>query len=287
MNKIQDQPQIQNPPSRQGQPECQSMPNSNGHGAALPNPTDSHPATPSSSALSFRVAQQAAEVLASWRLVYNAYRRRSLINPNPFNLHANLHAFHPNTLVVAGWLGPVPVTTLTVFADPAELPLDRIYPDELASLRQQGRKPVQVGLFADRRRHLARTAEALVELMRAAYSYAKQINATDILIGANPTHARFYSAAFGFEAIAFGACDACLNDHPTTLLRCDMQTATRLDPPPPALAFALANPVQPSVFQPRWDLQPQNLTDPRLEAYLNHLRTRDATAQHGPGSIPA
>ncbi len=224
--------------------------------------------------LSFSVAQTADDVLGAWQLVYNSYRRQGLIGVNAFQLHSCVHAFTDRSAVVIGRLGPVIVTTLTAILDtPLGLPLDRVYPTELAHLRQQGRRLMQIGLFGDRRKHLARTAEALVELMRFVYAYAQLCQATDVLIAVNPRHVQFYGGAFGCTQQGLGGIDPSLNHHPAALLRCDIAAVSALKQRPPALAFAADHPVDPGGFAARFPFTPEAMRGSRLEAFLEHLRS--------------
>src|SRR4051812_40286455 len=124
------------------------------------------------SGLNFYVARTLEDVLEAWQLVYIAYRRAELIDANPFELHTMREAVGPQTLVVTGCLGPLSVSTLSVYLDnPAGLPLDSVYREQLAGLGGNGRRVMEVGLFGDRRDHMNRSAEGLFELMRFAFFY--------------------------------------------------------------------------------------------------------------------
>src|SRR5437660_92608 len=121
---------------------------------------------PSRTGLNFFVARTLDDVVEAWSVVYYAYLRAGLIDSNPFEVHTVPQALGPHTLVVTGCLGPLSVSTLSAYVDnPAGVPLDAVYRAELDGLRKQGRRIMEVGLFADRRDHIARTAPGLPELM--------------------------------------------------------------------------------------------------------------------------
>ena len=102
--------------------------------------------------LSYRVAGSLAEVLDSWKLVYQSYTRDGLIDPNPFGVHTTKYAVGPRTAVAMAVLKGAIVGTLSSYGDgPEGLPLDVAYRAEIESLRRAGRRPMEVGLFADRR----------------------------------------------------------------------------------------------------------------------------------------
>src|SRR5699024_10861758 len=130
--------------------------------------------------LSYTCAHRLREVEMAWRLVYERYVQKKLIEQNPFNLHTVPMAIGDHACVICG---PERNTsgatsrpgetrsTLTLIGDnPAGLPLDSVYREQLDGLRRRGRRPVEVGLLADRRRRASRSAAALFSMMRwAAY----------------------------------------------------------------------------------------------------------------------
>lgn len=155
------------------------------------------------SPLTFDVAQTTDDVMEAWGLVYNAYRRLGLIDPNPWAVHTNNHALSNDTAVIRGCLEGKCVTTITGYLDHADhgLPLDDAYPDELKRLRDRGCQLIEVGLFADRRGELKRTRAALLDLMRWATYFGLTHGARQAVIGVHPHHAKFYAKCLGFEII--------------------------------------------------------------------------------------
>lgn len=219
--------------------------------------------------LTFRVARSLDDVLSAWQMVYTAYRRKELINPNPYRIHTAPQALSPHTAVIMGCLGPLTVSTLTAYVDsPAGLPLDRVYPEELQGLRGQGRTLLEVGLFADRRKHLARTAEALFQLMRFAFYFGLQLGMTDFVIGVHPRHARFYVRALGFDYWGDEKTYAAVRDHPVVLLRGDIREKISRKPLHPALDYFQKNPVSQETFDQRFSFEPQQVAGSILESFL-------------------
>ena len=235
-----------------------------------------------STGMAFRVAMDLDDALAAWQMVYQAYRRKDLIDPNPHRLHTAPQAVGDHAVVILGCLGPVVVSTLTALADgPDGLPLDRVYSQELDALRDQGRTLIEVGLFADRRRHLARTAEALFQLMRYAYYYGLQQDMTDFVIGVHPRHARFYLRAFGFDYVGQEKVYPAVNDRPVVLLRGNIEENLKMDPLHPALAYFVQHPVNEDVFEDRFRFESQQIVGSKLALYLDakiHPRADDLSA---------
>jgi len=221
-------------------------------------------------ALNYRIARTCEDVEAAWRLVYQAYRRIGLIDPNPFEIHTTPHAVNGDSVVVMGLhedrtLG----ATLTAMLDaPNGLPLDHVYPDELATLRNEGRKLIEVGLFADRRRDFVRTTRSLLELMRFAFHYGWQQDVDDFVIGVHPHHAKFYCRMFSFEIHGGEKQYSTVNDHPVVLLRGDLPRGIQLRRR--AVDYALRNPVEPDAFADRFSFDDPQLRDSRIAAFLQH-----------------
>jgi hypothetical protein len=224
--------------------------------------------------LTFRVAESLEQALSAWRMVYMAYRRAGLIGPNPHRVHTAPQACGEHAAVIAACIGPVTVSTLTALADnPQGLPLDRVYGMELESLRRDGRVLMEVGLFADRRKQLNRTAEALFQLMRYAFYYGLRTKVTDFVIGVHPRHARFYTRAFGFETMGSARTYPAVNNRPVVLLRGDLETKLKLNPLHPALDYFVRNPVATELFDRRFDFSPHRFAGSDLQRFLSDLQS--------------
>ena len=205
------------------------------------------------SGLNYFIASQLDEVIEAWRVVYAAYEHDGLIESNPYSLHTTPQAIGPNTVVVTACIGPVAVGTISAYADgPGGLPLDTVYRDELQSLRAEGRRLVEVGLFADRREHLNRAAEGLFELMRYAFFFALYQPADDIVIGVHPRHAAFYERFLACQKIGAVTTYPIVRDRKVVLLRLNLAEARHLNPLPKGLAYFFENPVSPALFERRF-----------------------------------
>jgi hypothetical protein len=222
-----------------------------------------------SSGLTFYVARTLDEVVTAWRMVYLAYRRGGLIDANPFRIHTAPQAATADAAVIAAQIGDMTVSTLTAFADGrGDLPLDRVYHAELNALRDQGRSLMEVGLFADRRLELHRSAESLFELMRYAFYYGLRTKVTDFIIGVHPRHARFYTRAFGFEPFGGARTYPAVNHRPVVLLRGDLDARLKLKPLHPALDYFVNNPVPDSLFDGRFGFAPRDVAGSVIEQFL-------------------
>lgn len=234
-----------------------------------------------SAGLNFQIARSLEETLAAWEIVYQAYRDIGLIDPNPNRIHTAPQAVGPHASVITGVINGLTVSTLTVMADnPNGLPLDRVYAGELTSLRNSGRKLMEVGLFADRRRQLSRSAEALLQLMRYAFYFGLSQDVTDFVIGVHPRHSRFYIRSFGFEPVGSPRTYPAVNNNPVMLLRGDLHDRVSARKHP-ALEYFLGNPVEQDMFDQRFRFDAEEIAHTRLATYLRDRAKAGNMSQTG------
>lgn len=219
--------------------------------------------------LELSVAHTLDKVVEAWQLVYHAYRRSGLIDTNPFAIHTSPQAVGPNTLVMLGRLGFMPANTLSAYLDgPVSLPLDSVYADELNPLRKRGRRLMEIGLFADRRDHVQRSAKGLLELMRYMFFFARHNSVNDVVIGVHPNHAMYYQRMFGFEVLGAVRKYPTVNDAAVSLLRFDMQTVARIEPMPKGLAFFAGRELPAAAFKDRYSFDEADVRRSAISMYL-------------------
>lgn len=224
------------------------------------------------SGLTFRVAQSIDDVVSAWGMAYKAYRRRDLIESNRYRLHTAPQAVGRHSAVIIGCMNQVHVTTLTAMADEENgIPLDRIYSQELTSLRRQNRKLVEVGFFADRRDELGRTTEALFQLMRYAYYYGIFNGATDFVVAVFPRHAKFYTRALGFEIVGLPKHYPVVKNQTVVLLRLDVQARLQDSPLPMGLEYFSNNRIPKDSFDGRFEFAPSQIAGSPLQSYLTEV----------------
>lgn len=222
------------------------------------------------SGLNYFIASELDEVIEAWRVVYAAYEQDGLIDANPFFLHTTPQAVGPNTLVVTACMGPVPVGTISAYADgPAGLPLDTVYREQLDTLRASGRRLIEVGLFADRREHLNRAAEGLFELMRYVFFFAVHQGADEVVIGVHPRHAAFYERFLAGQKIGPIATYPIVRDRKVVLLRFNVAEVQQLSPRPKGLAYFFDNPVPAASYERRFRFDPATVDGSILDQFLS------------------
>jgi hypothetical protein len=82
------------------------------------------------------------------------------------------------------------------------LPMEAVYPDEIASLRLKGLSLAEVSCFAESQDDGDSSQSAVFQLMPLMAQLAYRRGADLLLIAVRPRHARFYQRFLGFDAIA-------------------------------------------------------------------------------------
>ncbi len=230
-----------------------------------------HPTT----GLGFRMAETADDVVTAWSLVYKAYRRGDLIPPNPHQLYGDQAEPDAHTAVALGRIGPVTISTMTAAVDnEAGLPLDRVFEAELDGLRRRDERLMEVGMFADRREHMMRSADALFELTRYAYHFGRVSGVTRVVMGVDPEHAKFYIKAFGLEELGRSPGGGTGPGWPLVLLAGKLVASADAAPANPVISYFVDNPVADAIFETRFRFEPRELAGSKLQAYLNGLPRR-------------
>lgn len=230
--------------------------------------------------LDFSVAQSRDEVLQAWGLVYNAYRRLGIIDPNPWGVHATTHAFTNDTAVIRGCVDDKCVATVSTYRDHPVygLPLDAVYGDELNRLRDQGCELVEVGLLADRRADISRTRATLFELMRWGTHFGLTHGARHAVIGVHPHHAKFYAKCMGFKIIGEVNTYNLVNGAPVVPLYLNWHECLAQNKLARGVKYTLERPMAPEEFAGRKSWQPLGLTGRTVQEMLLSELCRPAEA---------
>lgn len=223
------------------------------------------------------------QVESAWRLVYERYSQMGLIDENPLGIHAFPTAVGQHACVIWGPEGPEVGYTMTLFRDsPVGLALDSVYARYLDELRRKGRRLLEVGMLADRRRSAARGVGALFSMMRWAIHYGLHTDLTDIVIGVHPRHAPFYERCYGFEQFAPPTSYPLVRNNPVVPLRLRLLEGLANDVLPRGLADARDNPLPGSAFSHRFAFEPEQLRGSLIEGFLKARHCIDPGWEAGP-----
>lgn len=206
--------------------------------------------------LRFTPAQTDAQAHEAQGLVYEAYRRIGIIAENDQLTYKAPQLDTNDSVTILGCIADVCVSTLSAYLDHPRhgLPLDPIYPDELAAMRRDGQKLIEVGMFADRRAGFDRSLYALLDLIRYATYFGVHRGATHAVIGVHPHHTKFYAKGLGFDFLGAEKHYGPLNEAPVVLMGLDWQAAQQrvaaARKTPRGLQHILENPVDRGWYAP-------------------------------------
>jgi hypothetical protein len=162
----------------------------------------------------YELARSLDDVVDSWRIVYDAYLAQGLIEPNPFGLFTACEALSPDTVWVIGRINGVAVSTATAIVDRTSgLPLDCAFNAELGALRREGRRILEIGVWATTvRTSVSRT-------MQLCFHYGYWTGCTDFVCGMHPRRASLYHKLFGMEVVGEPRNYPALEQAPVQLMR--------------------------------------------------------------------
>ena len=132
---------------------------------------------------------------------------------------------HPaNRITLVAFDNELPTATISVGVDsPSGLSVEKLYPDEVKTLRKTGAHVCEFTRLAVD--NMVRSKAVLAAIFHIAYIYAHRIrNCTDLLIEVNPRHVKFYRSMLGFEEYGERRMDPHVNA-PALLLRLQLSHA--------------------------------------------------------------
>ena len=201
--------------------------------------------------LRFEIARSREDVAEAWALLHDYLVKTQAIEPMGSGMYIAPRALSESTLVILAHLGEVPVGTMTAVADnPDGLPLEEAYGQEIRDLRQEGRKPMELCFFADRRGSITRSFFSVLEMTRYIFYFAQATQATDFVIASPLDHALFYLRYFSFERVKRDG-GRVLHGKPTTLMRLRIPERLAQKPHPPEVDYFLEKPISSGEFEQR------------------------------------
>ncbi|MBI3829642.1 MAG: hypothetical protein HY291_09005 [Planctomycetes bacterium] len=174
------------------------------------------------------IAATVEDRLAAARLVGKLYRKEGYL-PDDGGSEAPFlspHHLRPETTVFVARENNRIVGTLTAVMDsPEGLPLDAIYPKEVAALRARQRVPCELCSLAVDTERADRSLHLVYGLFRCATVYLLHFTAmTDVLITLKPAHEAFYHRLM-FQVLGQPTLDARFRNAPTVAMSLQREDA--------------------------------------------------------------
>jgi len=168
--------------------------------AAQPQPDASRgPVKPE---ITYRIARTRAERISAFRLVYQNYVQKGLIDENPFGMRVTPYHLLPTTNVFIATQGEEILCTVTLIGDgELGIPMDTTNEDVVAHSRSHGLSVGEVSCLATKTLEFRRFLPIFVRLTKLMAQHARSYGMDQFLIATVPRHARFYQRFMGFEQV--------------------------------------------------------------------------------------
>lgn len=152
--------------------------------------------------LEYRIAATREERAAAFRLVYESYLEAGLSEPNPQRMRVTPYHLLPTTETFIAVCDGLVISTVSLVIDgQLGLPMESVYPEEVAEQRRLGRYVGEVSCLADRRRELKRLFPVYIQLCRLMAQYARRRGLDGLMAAVHPRHARFYERFMAFQPV--------------------------------------------------------------------------------------
>jgi len=159
------------------------------------------------------------------RLVHDRYVEIGLIDKQKNGIWMTPYQLNPNSRAVIGIMRVkgVPICTATLVCDSEiGIPSERLYPEEIAKLKKQNRRVVEITCLAAK--PCREASNAFLHIFKLIGVYAIALGHEDMVISVHPRHARFYEDIFLFEKMGPLKYYPGLKDAPAVLERQDLTT---------------------------------------------------------------
>ncbi|RMF86409.1 MAG: hypothetical protein D6741_21950 [Planctomycetota bacterium] len=183
--------------------------------------------------LDYRIARTLGERVSALGLVYQAYRRAGLIEPNPHGVRVTpYHLLDSTTVFLAAQKDADPVFTMSLVGDDSlGLPMESIYPAEIGERRDRGTRMAEVSCLAADPARGGGGFDVFIHLCRLMTVHALWNGYDELVVAVHPRHAKFYRRMLGFRDFGDLREYPCVKDHPAVALYLDLHALDRLLPP--------------------------------------------------------
>jgi hypothetical protein len=159
------------------------------------------------------------------RLVYNAYRKTGLIPENAYEMRATKYHLLPTSNIFLARDNDETLGTLTLVRDGVHgLPMEDVFPDEIAERRERGIRMAEVSCLADAGHGKSHMLAVVVQLMSHMAQFALRNGVRELVIAVHPHHMGFYERFAGFEVIGNQRAYGAVLDNPAVALAVDLTT---------------------------------------------------------------
>jgi hypothetical protein len=152
--------------------------------------------------IQLRVAATRDERQAVFELIYRSYLRAGLCTKNDSGMRATPYQLLASTDIMLAELRGQVISTVSLVRDgDLELPMESLFPEEVAARRAAGARLAEVSCLADRRQGTARFFGLFCELSRLMAQLAHATDVDELVVVVNPRHAPLYRRYMAFEQV--------------------------------------------------------------------------------------
>jgi hypothetical protein len=163
-----------------------------------------------------KIASTESEWEQAFQLAASSYQARGYEPPGANRLRFTPYHALPDTFTLVAKHREEVVATFSVVMDNTllGLPMEDVYPDEIAMLRQQGRRLAETTTLADAGLNIREFIQVFVSLIKLGMQYHRSHGGDTPVIVVNPRHRQFYTKMLGFVRMGSLRSYAAVQDHP-------------------------------------------------------------------------
>lgn len=163
-----------------------------------------------------KIASERDEFEQAFRLVADRYKSRGYVTAGAGSYRFTPHHALPGTVTFVAKEGDRVVATLTLVPDndPLGLPMESIYPGEVAGLRAEGRVLGEVTCLAEEGLNPREFLRVFSALIRLVMQFHVRRGGDTWLITVNPRHRSYYTKVLGFAPLGSCRSYSSVGDHP-------------------------------------------------------------------------
>ena len=196
--------------------------------------------------VTYRIARTRSEREAAFRLVYRRYLEAGLSEPSDCCARVTPYHLSPETDVFLSECEGHVFSTLSLVRDgPLGLPLERIYPEEIATLRLRGLRLGEITSLAGKD---AKFYSGLLGMTNILLQYSRRQGLDGLVLMAAPKHARLYCRSFDFRQIGSERQCAVVCGRPGVALLAEFDRLARENPA--AWQMLVGEPLEPNLLLP-------------------------------------
>jgi hypothetical protein len=176
-------------------------------------------------ALAVKFASSESEWEQAFALAASSYQARGYESPGVSRLRFTPYHALPDTVTLVAKEEEHVLATFSIVLDNTllGLPMENTYPDEIAALRQRGRRLFEATTLAEDGLNVREFMQVFLTLIKLSMQYHTSQGGDAYVIAVNPRHRKFYTKIMGFVPLGPLRSYAAVQDHPAEAFLLDNQ----------------------------------------------------------------